>query len=389
MALHISLTSEAALSAEEPVRQRSFASRLFSAPQVAGSHLHLLDVIRGFAALIVIIWHYQHFFYAPGATRAVAGFRDQQPFYEQLTFFYEHGAYAVQLFWVISGFVFAHVYQGRRSTTRGFIVNRVARLYPLHLLTLLIVAGLQAIAQARFGEHLVYQANSLGNFLLQLGLASNWWPTVVYSFNAPIWSVSIELLVYALFWMILPVLFRGGVVIPALLAGGCLFASFHLEGYILVTCAACFFGGAGMFALHSARSNCLAWLMVFLLGWAGFAGWGDSLDVRRYLGVPLFCMAIVLGAVLIEQEGGASLWRRFRWLGDASYGIYLWHFPVQLVLLLSVPGLATDHIVARSPAFLILFLCLVVALAAASYRYFEKPARNWVRGRFEAPAPLR
>lgn len=384
------MTSESGMSAKELVyavpAPRSLTSRLWSAPASSGTHLHLLDAIRGFAALIVIFWHYQHFFYAPGATRAPAGVREQQPFYEQLSYFYEHGAYAVQLFWVISGFVFAHVYHGRRSSTRGFIVNRVARLYPLHLLTLLIVAGLQAIAQARFGEHLVYQANGLGNFLLHLGLASNWWPTVVYSFNAPIWSVSIEMLVYALFWMVLPVLFRRGVVIPVLLAGGCMFASFHLEGYILVTCATCFFGGAAMFALHSARLNWLAWLVVGLLGWAGYTGWGESLDVRRYLGVPLLCMALVLGAVLIEQSGGAAIWRRFRWLGDASYGIYLWHFPVQLVLLLTVPGLATDHMLAHSPAFLILFLCIVVALAGASYRYFEKPARTWVRARLEAPA---
>jgi peptidoglycan/LPS O-acetylase OafA/YrhL len=383
--MQIEPTNQADLNAAEPrvsaasQHRTGVIAKLFSSPEGGKGHFLLIDVMRGFAALVVIFWHYQHFFYPPGATRAVPGFRTQQPFFEQLSHLYLHSAYAVQLFWVISGFVFAHVYHGRRSTTRGFVVNRVARLYPLHLLTLLIVAGLQLVAQIRFGDSLVYQANSLGNFLLQLGLASNWWPDVVYSFNAPIWSVSIEVLIYALFWLVLPILFRAGIVLPLLVMAGSMFASFRFEGYILFTCAACFFGGAAMFALHSARATWLALVAVAALALLGYLGWEHSLDVRRYLAVPLIGMGLVLAAALTEQHFGAGFLRRFRWLGDASYGIYLWHFPIQLVLLLTVPGLATDHEAAPSPVFLILFLCTVVSVAVLSYNMIEKPARHWVR----------
>ncbi|MCW2387040.1 peptidoglycan/LPS O-acetylase OafA/YrhL [Sphingobium sp. B11D3B] len=357
---------------------------LFAPPERTSGHFLLIDAMRGVAALVIIFWHYQHFFYPPGAERAMAGFRPQQPFFEEASWLYEHGKYAVQLFWVISGFVFAHVYHGRKSSTRDFVVNRLARLYPLHVLTLLIVAGLQGIAQAKFGAFLVYQHNTLGNFLLHLGLASNWWPTVVYSFNAPIWSVSIEILVYALFWLSLPVLFRAGVLGPALLAAGAIAGCFLFEGYILFMCAAGFFGGAALFAVHANRAIWLSVLVVLLLGAGGWTSWDDSLDIRRYLSVPLFSMAIVLLAALLEPCLRATLLQRTRWLGDASYGIYLWHFPVQLVLLLAVPRLATDHQLAREPAFFLMFMTSVVIIAVLSFRLFETPSRRWLRARLEA-----
>jgi len=354
---------------------------------VVGGYFRLIDLMRGLAALIIIFWHYQHFFYSAGAARATPGFRQQQPFYDVLEPLYMHGGFAVQLFWVISGFVFAHVYHDRGATTRNFVVNRFARLYPLHLLTLLIVAGMQLVAQARFGAPFVYQDNSLGNFLLQLGLASNWWPDVVYSFNAPIWSVSIEILVYALFWLTLPVLFRAGVLLPALLAIGGIVGCFEFKGYILFACAGCFFGGAALFALHASRALWLSVLVAAALALVGDYAWNAGVDMRMYLGVPAYAGALVLVAAMLEPRGRTLWLARSRWLGDASYGIYLWHFPVQLMLLLAVPGLATNHQLARSPAFLVAFLMSVVAIALVSFRYFESPARRWLRGTLERREP--
>jgi len=369
--------------APEP-ETRTWFSALFASPPQHAGYFQLIDIMRGFAALTVIFWHYQHFFYPPGDTRAIAGFQAQQPWHDELSLLYAHGKYAVQLFWVISGFVFAYVYYARRSTMRGFVVNRIARLYPLHLLTLLIVAGLQGVAQLRIGHPLVYQENGFGNFLLHLGLASNWWPKIVYSFNGPIWSVSIEILVYALFWLLLPFLFRGGVALPAIIAAGSMIACFHLNGYILFTCAACFFGGAAIFALH-ARATWLALLVIVLLAHIGQTAWVASVDMRQYVAVPLLAMALVLAVAMIEPRINLEGLRHFRWLGDASYGIYLWHFPVQLVLFLTVPGLALDHQIARSPAFLLLFLGIVIAIAVLSFHVFERPARRWLRGVLEAP----
>jgi len=54
------------------------------------------------------------------------------------------------------------------------------------------------------------------------------------------------------------------------------------------------------------------------------------------------------------------------YLGDVSYGIYLWHLPVILVL--------TAHSVASSPVALLMWtLAIVIALSALTWHFLERP----------------
>lgn len=84
-----------------------------------------------------------------------------------------------------------------------FYVLRFSRLYPLHCLTLLTVLILQAMAWAIDGHHFVDQNNDAWHFLLQFFFASNWGLESAASFNGPVWSISVEVLVYFLFFWIL------------------------------------------------------------------------------------------------------------------------------------------------------------------------------------------
>src|SRR6185312_10359464 len=139
----------------------------------------------------------------------------RQPLYSLLWPLYGHGNHAVMLFWVISGFVFSAVYVGTRPTVRGFFIQRFSRLYPLHFLTLVAMAALQAWSYRALGHFQIHGSNDLRHFVLDLLFVSGWNYRGGVAFNFPIWSVSTEIIIYWVFFLLLPVLFRRGFLGPA------------------------------------------------------------------------------------------------------------------------------------------------------------------------------
>ncbi len=121
--------------ARDLARERShFANRLY-----------LLDVARGLASLAVVAYHWQHFFMLHGrhAPRKAALLPLLRPLYAC------GGEIAVSFFFSLSGFVFFWLFreriESRTCTAWDFAALRIARLYPLHLLTLITVASLQLL----------------------------------------------------------------------------------------------------------------------------------------------------------------------------------------------------------------------------------------------------
>ena len=90
-------------------------------------HLHSLDIARGLAALAVVLWHWQHFFFV--GTQLRSDFQpDRLPLHGVLRVFYEHGSLAVSLFFSLSGFVFFWLYSSQIATgslkLRAFFAQR-------------------------------------------------------------------------------------------------------------------------------------------------------------------------------------------------------------------------------------------------------------------------
>ena len=162
-----------------------------------------VDILRGLAALSILVFHY-HFFFrrGPELSLPIEGLR-ANPAIDFFWPIFQKGWLAVMLFWTISGFVFMHVYAGRhlKTTIGEFTSNRIARLYPLHIATLLLVAALQAFSMDVFGNYTIYQTNDLFHFVLNIFMASEWGLQEGRSFNGPFWSVSVEILIYAAFFI--------------------------------------------------------------------------------------------------------------------------------------------------------------------------------------------
>jgi len=76
--------------------------------------------------------------------------------------------------------------------------------------------------------------------------------------------------------------------------------------------------------------------------------------------------------IAVSSPFGAALQSIAARLGAWSYGIYLWHLPVLLVLKKSN---------VNGALLFLLTLSLTIALAAASYRWFEQPWMQWARRR--------
>ena len=156
-----------------------------------------LELLRFISAFSVLVWHYQHFSII--GLNLVDFDRVSQSFYQILRIFYDFGYFGVQVFWCISGFIFfikyGHAIRVGAVDARSFLIARFSRLYQLHFTTLIITLILQ-YGYTKFGnDYFVYGENDGRHFLLQILLASEWGFEAGRSFNGPIWSVSVEVLV--------------------------------------------------------------------------------------------------------------------------------------------------------------------------------------------------
>ena len=345
-------------------------------------HFNALDLSRLLAAVAVLFWHYQHFYVAPGWEDFHVN-HAREPFYRWFSFFYDHGADAVQYFWAVSGFVFAHVYLADPSARGRFWLARAARLWPLHLLTLVLVAAMQAIVLARWGDYYIYDWNDARHFVLSLFLAHYWGFQANQSFNGPSWSLSTEIVAYAAFWLLLPALRRAGLLVSLAVTGAMAWMlRHHVPDADVLACVLYFFGGVAFYTamlrgLVPPRALIpLALGLLAIAVTANLGGW-PAFYVR--LPAIFAILALAVGIDHLDRHGRLRFGKP---LGDASYGIYLWHFPIQLALILLLPNVRS---MAHQPSFLLFFVGAACLAGLASHRWIERPAQRWVMrlgGRF-------
>jgi peptidoglycan/LPS O-acetylase OafA/YrhL len=171
--------------------------------EIQNYRLHSLDALRTVAAFAVFLAHWpEHFFSVKNFAQPFI----RAPFYEWLSIAYINGASAVILFFCLSGFIFYWLY-AEAVHTRGisfgrFAVLRLSRLYPLHLATLLLLIPLVLVDHAFLGTDFVYQNNDWYHFSLNLVFAQTWGIEGGYSWNGPSWSISVEIALYVLFFIV-------------------------------------------------------------------------------------------------------------------------------------------------------------------------------------------
>jgi peptidoglycan/LPS O-acetylase OafA/YrhL len=358
-----------------------------------------IELLRFLAAFAVLVWHYQNFLIgSPGHPELVPA---AQPLSFLLAPLYAYGNSGVELFWCLSGFIFTWKYTepihaGGVSFAR-FIWLRFSRLYPLHFATLLLVAALNAVYFARRGEYFMYPVNDLKHFLLNLGFASYWGFQADKSFNGPIWSVSVEILVYFVFFAVSRVR-RGnlwtdiGMTILASIAYAGLrrYAGIKLEVFGAITF---FYIGAASCRIHamlaerSDRRPAIAVTLGIVLVSGALVGAG----VLKIAGASLAMFpAAILFFQLAVRPSGARVAGAIEAVGNLTYASYLIHFPLQIAMVLVLDALSVPAAgLFYGPWLLPAYLILVLGLSVPVFQWFERPAQTLLRGlgrpRYAAP----
>jgi peptidoglycan/LPS O-acetylase OafA/YrhL len=355
-----------------------------------------LEVLRFLLSISVVVFHYQHFFHPFQGTPMKHLYDGRQPFASLFSLIYEYGYYAVPVFWLISGLIFYKVYRERieaqRISFKEYTLNRISRLYPLHLLTLILVLCLQALVYEQYGKYFIYQANSVKNFFQNLFFVQSWGATK-FSFNGPAWSVSVEIFVYLAFYLVC----ASGFIrrLPALLLT-LLFAATVKKWELLFYnddirfCLLLFFVGcAFIFVYDRIKSK---WLWQVMLTSVLTALWLLSVHIPAFL-LPVY--AKVTGRleldVILCSTMLVSIFitlfnlpvfekvniKYFQYLGDMTYSTYMIHFPVQIILFLYFKP-QNDAFYFDTRIFLI-YLLSVLILGRVVFVFFERPLRSRLR----------
>jgi peptidoglycan/LPS O-acetylase OafA/YrhL len=292
-----------------------------------------LTVIRGIAAFAVTLYHISFVF--------SANWRGTL----------SYGRYGVDVFFVLSGYILTAVYADLTvKDVPRFWINRIARIFPLHLAVLAAMeTSIVLLTLADWPIH--YQRFFDLRILPYHATLTSVWFGLEPGWNTPAWSLSVEWAAYLIF--------------PAWL-----FVARRL-GYGPLTALGIVLAGL---AIANLRLHGLA-----SAGWQAMARGLLEFAVGSVLGLmPLRGRLIAatrkFGALLLD-------WPPLVWLGRVSYSIYLLQIPLILLLFKVAPRM---NVVETT----ILFFGLLLAGSQVTFMLIETPGRRGLRFLFERPLAL-
>lgn len=388
------------------------------------AHVLPLDSVRGIAAISVVIHH----------LLLMPTFLAIFPHNAWINCSFFRSAWLlVDLFFVLSGMVMSLSYvesEFGRFSLREFMVRRLARVYPLHIVMLianllfrflrigLVTAGVVVAAPMAF------EVNNAYSFLLNVLLLHSMGFIDYLSWNAPSWSISVEFYTYLVFGLVVLIAQRlRSLLWLYVLAGFLVVGSLFVIVFVLdktslglqtdfgiLRCFVSFF--IGVLTVRIVRglpgrpSPVVqgALQLIAMIASIALVSLAENNPEVTFL-APL-AFALFLGSLLAFPDAPLVprmlVARPLVWLGRRSYSIYMVHALVVLFAEYFVRALggrrilALDSMAPGLPATLNLVVALAAVLVVShfTYRYVEIAGGKWLRnvlgsrsGFSAAPAP--
>ena len=361
--------------------------------------IYPLTSVRFFAASLVLIHHSVGIFLPAFSAKEAPLARGDIAGKLSLAF-----PVSVSFFFLLSGYVLSCVYlhDGQTVDKSKFFAARLARLYPLYFVMLILdTPKLLAEEVERHGMKLGL-AMTGEIFAASMVLLQVSYPIKLAKINPPGWSLCVEAFFCLCFpvlgvllwklrgvqlWMTALLLYVGGQAlvwwmrVRLCIGMTVTLPPTHLSTFALGILLARW---QTLRRMQTDRPQVQAWHVNTVL-WLAVGGILLSVWLIPFWQMPnpYFngLLAPIYAAFIWALSVMPTLWSRWlcrRWLvalGNASYALYLIHYPLLNLFM---------HFRWVTPVCYLVYLGLCLAISLLSYRYFETPVRLWLLERFAA-----
>jgi peptidoglycan/LPS O-acetylase OafA/YrhL len=362
------------------------------------SHYVILDGLRGVAALMVVIFHTFEAYADNDPTRQIVN----------------HGYLAVDFFFLLSGFVIAYAYDDRwgRMGQWDFYKRRLIRLQPMVVLGSLFGGALFYLQAG--GVFPKIAGTPVWQMLLVMLLGCTLLPLPkqfdirgwdeIHPLDGPAWSLFYEYLANIAYALVLRRLSSRALAVLAIFAAALLIEvalfgarrdlvggwSLDAAGLHIGFARLCYPFLAGMLLMRSGKRlrtpHAFALCSVLLVLALALPRMGDTphhwsnglYDAACVL--LLFPLIVAIGAGEKRVAGRSVQVARF--FGDLSFPLYITHYPLIYVYTAWVVDQKVPPRIGAPVG--IALVVTAVAIAYASLKLYDEPARRWLARRFLA-----
>lgn len=338
-----------------------------------------LQIGRGIAAIMVVLTH-------------IAGPMSNSKYFGISIFdkLFSFGTFGVQYFFVLSGFIIYHVHKNELSTPSAlvpYIKKRFLRIYPTFIVIFLLVYFLGLLTSQES--------------ILQLDLISIIKSIIlISSFPVPVigvaWTLEYEIFFYLLFALLI-INKKFIYLICAIFIFSHIYnysdnISFLYLGFLQSSIMLLFFMGLFVAYIIKIRIDIKIVYTILILGiliffseiYNSIINYNNNHNSYQNLILGLAFSLIVFSFVKIEQYGyDFKKFKIMNLLGDASYSIYLLHYPISLVVVKVAFILNLDKINFIGPSIVfVTMLCLSIVFSVLFHLRIEKPMLKYIKNKF-------